>query len=316
MKLALKFLQLLLICAGGHYLPAQVLELAPAKLELGRITQEKSLTREVTLTNCSSSPLLIQQLNADCGCTTSQLEKASLPPGQSTSLRVTFDSRHYLGNIVRHVQIITNQGIFSLPLEAVVVQYLDWEISPQPLMLPPTLVTQIASGEVRLRHLGAKPAAVLSASSAQPWLTAEVLPAAPDGEQVIRLTKATAAPPGTHTVALQVISSDPGTAPLQLNVIVPVASGLHVAPSPVILPRAKAGEISKASFRVIGWTDPAPPVVTSDQGTIFYQGAVNQEHSYEISLPAAATGTTLATIRIFRGSQLQLEISAVLSPLP
>ncbi|HEX2099736.1 MAG TPA: DUF1573 domain-containing protein, partial [Candidatus Synoicihabitans sp.] len=149
-------------------------ELEPATVDLGRVAPQTVTTREVVVRNRSASSLMISGVEADCGCTTSEVEDPELAPGEATALMLSFDSRNYSGTIRRNVQVHTTLGTKRLPIQVIVAPYADWDITPSPVMIAPSTVGQAAIGRVTLTRHGDGTTLLTGASTSHAWLEAKL----------------------------------------------------------------------------------------------------------------------------------------------
>jgi mRNA-degrading endonuclease toxin of MazEF toxin-antitoxin module len=297
-------------CLAGSGLDE--LEFEPATVDLGRMAPQTLTAREVVVRNRSASPLTILGIQADCGCTTSEVEDSELAPGESTVLVLSFDSRNYSGAIRRQVQVNTTLGTKVLPVHVTVAPYADWDIAPSPAMLSPSLVGEPARGAVSLARHGNRAVSLTGASTNHPWLEATLSGADESGTYTVALRKSPDAPAGTHPATLTIQTDDPATPTLEVKVIVPVVSAVRVAPNPIVVSAAALEQEGSASFRVIGWPDKTPPAVRSSRGEIRYLGAANGEHTFELLWKARTAGSEVATVQLHRGERLELEVPAIL----
>ncbi|MCC6414644.1 MAG: DUF1573 domain-containing protein [Opitutaceae bacterium] len=300
----------LIVSARGSNAP---LAFTPAEVVFDRLPQQIVARAEVTVRNTTTQTVRVLGTQADCSCTTSQLALPVLSPGQTTTMTVQFESRNYSGKVTRHIQLETDAGTQTLAVHATVAPYADWDISPATVLMPPSLVEQIAQTEIAVRYAGAATggATLTGVATNQPWLEANLLPVDAAGEHRVRLTKQPKAPPGSHAAVVTLTTTDAAAPKLTINVIVPVASSLRVAPSPVIMPRVRVGETARASFRLIGWNDAQPPQVTADGAEVVYVGAVNGELTFEVRLQARQAGPLIVPITILRADQPELEVKAL-----
>lgn len=74
----------------------------------GKIKAGDKVTYEFRLTNTGKKPLIIRKVKASCGCTAAMPEKSELKPGESTSIKVVFDSTGRAGRDSKSVTVITN----------------------------------------------------------------------------------------------------------------------------------------------------------------------------------------------------------------
>ena len=60
--------------------------------DLGKMKQSVPATATFTVTNISHEPLLIEAANPTCGCTISDYTKAPIAPGQSGTIKATYNA--------------------------------------------------------------------------------------------------------------------------------------------------------------------------------------------------------------------------------
>ncbi len=105
--LALMALVAFLLAACGDAPPLIVVE--PATQDLGEVPQQP-LELSYTVWNRGGSPLHIEKVSVSCGCTKAAVDQETIPPGESTQLRVTLDPAEddLYGNLVRVIYIRSN----------------------------------------------------------------------------------------------------------------------------------------------------------------------------------------------------------------
>jgi hypothetical protein len=72
------------------------------------IEQGKIVDHNFTITNTGGDLLKITDVRASCGCTAAKPDKLDLKPGESTEIKVTFNSSGRLGPQVKYVYVNTN----------------------------------------------------------------------------------------------------------------------------------------------------------------------------------------------------------------
>ena len=85
-----------------------LIELGPAAHDLGTMPQETIRKLTSRIYNRGTSDLIISSVESDCGCTVAALPDSCLAPGDSTSLGITFSTRHFSGNVTKNVFLKTN----------------------------------------------------------------------------------------------------------------------------------------------------------------------------------------------------------------
>jgi hypothetical protein len=76
--------------------------------DFGDIKQGDKVSHNFTLTNSGGDLLKITDVRGSCGCTAAVPEKNELKPGESTQIKVEFNSQGRKGKQVKYVYIKTN----------------------------------------------------------------------------------------------------------------------------------------------------------------------------------------------------------------
>ncbi len=77
--------------------------------DFGEIPQNTPVTVQFELENTGNSPLIIQKVEASCGCTTADYQKAPIMPGQKAKVGATFDAKS-LGKFAKSLTVTLNDG--------------------------------------------------------------------------------------------------------------------------------------------------------------------------------------------------------------
>jgi hypothetical protein len=77
------------------------------EIDLGEIPQNKPVTIEFEFTNTGDSPVIISNVQASCGCTSTDYIKEPVNPGQKTKIRAVFNAAAK-GVFKKQVTVITN----------------------------------------------------------------------------------------------------------------------------------------------------------------------------------------------------------------
>ena len=73
------------------------IEFKETEYDFGTVMQGERLSHTFVFTNTGKSDLIISSAHASCGCTTSTPPKAPIKPGETSEIKVTFDSKTKLG---------------------------------------------------------------------------------------------------------------------------------------------------------------------------------------------------------------------------
>lgn len=78
----------------------------------GEVVNGEIVSQTVSIANTGSAPLVVEAISTSCGCTEAELDAMSIPPGQSSSLTIHFDSGAHgpdeVGKVTRQVFIASN----------------------------------------------------------------------------------------------------------------------------------------------------------------------------------------------------------------
>lgn len=101
-------------------LAAPRIELSIADWDLGVIYQWSDPTKEITIMNTGDQDLLIQGINASCGCTAVVLKDKLVKPGGKTVLRIDFAAYNFKGRFRKEVVVVTNAGSKTVSLHGTI----------------------------------------------------------------------------------------------------------------------------------------------------------------------------------------------------
>jgi hypothetical protein len=73
-------------------------------IALGRIKQSNPTKGTFTVTNISTSPLIIEQANPTCGCTISDYTKEPIAPGKTGVINATYNAAN-VGHFEKHLTV-------------------------------------------------------------------------------------------------------------------------------------------------------------------------------------------------------------------
>ncbi len=90
--------------------------------DFGRIIQGKEIDHEFEFTNVGSAPLVINNVEVTCGCTTPFYPFIPIEPGERGKISVHFSSKGRLGNQSPTITVYTNTdpGTFELYLRGII----------------------------------------------------------------------------------------------------------------------------------------------------------------------------------------------------
>ena len=119
---------LLCCCFIVQFSYAEKVKVGPVDLQewdFGQVKQGAILKHDFVLKNETNEILEINNVHTSCGCTASESGKKSLLPQESTSIKVTFNSRGYLGLVTQFIYVNTDSidlAIVKFTIKANVVK--------------------------------------------------------------------------------------------------------------------------------------------------------------------------------------------------
>jgi hypothetical protein len=98
--------------------------------DLGSVVQGEQPDCDFVFTNTGTGDLRILQLEPTCGCTTALLSAPLARSGERGAIRVVFDSANFAGEVVKEVEVRTNDPTrpsLTLRVKALVEPEIDFE---------------------------------------------------------------------------------------------------------------------------------------------------------------------------------------------
>src|ERR1044072_3086312 len=72
--------------------PAEVIELKEKAYDFGKIQQGRPVTHNFEIVNTGKEPLMLENVQASCGCTTPEWSKDAIQPGASSVIKVGYNA--------------------------------------------------------------------------------------------------------------------------------------------------------------------------------------------------------------------------------
>ena len=85
-----------------------VLEVEEEAYDFGTVKEGEKVEHEFTFTNTGSSPLILSNVQASCGCTTPEYSKNPIAPGEQGLVKVVFNSAGQLGKQHKVITVTSN----------------------------------------------------------------------------------------------------------------------------------------------------------------------------------------------------------------
>ncbi|MGH9323989.1 MAG: DUF1573 domain-containing protein [Vicinamibacteria bacterium] len=80
----------------------------PEEHDFGPVRQDQKMDYEFIVRNTGTEDLEIRRIATSCGCTAAITTDRIVPPGGSTTLKVTLETRKYKGVVERSISLASN----------------------------------------------------------------------------------------------------------------------------------------------------------------------------------------------------------------
>jgi hypothetical protein len=99
---------ILFFCFALSLSASAVVKFEATELDFGEIEAGKVADLEFKFENTGDETLIIKNIAASCGCTTTKLDKKEYQPGEKGSIPVKFYSQGYNGKVLKTITVSTN----------------------------------------------------------------------------------------------------------------------------------------------------------------------------------------------------------------
>ena len=84
------------------------MEIEPSQHDFGSARQDQKLVYDFLVKNTGTEDLTLLRIATSCGCTAALPAERVVPPGGSTTLQVTLETRKYKGALERSISVASN----------------------------------------------------------------------------------------------------------------------------------------------------------------------------------------------------------------
>jgi hypothetical protein len=84
------------------------MEIEPSEHDFGPARQDQKLVYDFVVKNTGTEDLTLLRIATSCGCTAALPAERLVPPGGSTTLQVTLETRKYKGVVERSISVASN----------------------------------------------------------------------------------------------------------------------------------------------------------------------------------------------------------------
>jgi uncharacterized protein (DUF58 family) len=158
----------LFLFMAAPLLAAPVIVVEKPVHEFGSVTQGEKVDHLFLVRNRGDQPLIISQVRSSCGCTAAALSAKTISPGKSGEVKVTFDSTNFAGQVVKTVNLDSNDPRTPsalLTLQGKVVELIA--TNPRTLNLGALKAGSGKEVALTLENRGTRPFSITSVTSPQ-----------------------------------------------------------------------------------------------------------------------------------------------------
>lgn len=210
-------------------------------IDFGSVPRGAVLTHAFTLANQTDGPVQIVGVRASCGCTSGRITSQMIPPGGQGVVEAVMDTTQFTGRKATklYVKVQDRRGRraeVTLDVAATIQSH---------VVVRPGVVDfgAIASGtpqqkDVRIAHAGSRNWQIQRVVTNHPSVQAELVPTRRDAEQVgyrLQVQVKPDAPAGWFRDQIRLVTNDPRTPVVPVQVSGYVQPGVTVSPSPLPL---------------------------------------------------------------------------------
>jgi hypothetical protein len=129
-----------------------------ATYDFGSMFRGEVVERTFTIRNTGKDTLVIEDVQASCGCTGTVVSTNRLGPGKSGTLKVTFSSRNFSGSVHKLITIRSNASnapVTTLEFTANVIQEIF--LDPKQFWFKDAYVGKVSKLTIKIRNAGRDP---------------------------------------------------------------------------------------------------------------------------------------------------------------
>lgn len=208
--------------------------------------------------NTGAGPLTITQVKTSCGCTVPELDKKTYMPGESGTLKVSFDPRGRSGTVARNITVFTDSELS--PSQTLIVRALVKPVVVlEPHVVPFEAVQKGKSATKEFKVYGrTDDFKVIRATTTTPEVfdieVEDMGEAEYRGEtlrlSVIRVTVKSSASPNNHRADITIRTNDERKPIVTSTAIARVLGDLSINPVRITMGRMIVGDTFEREFRV------------------------------------------------------------------
>ncbi len=111
-------------------------EITETTFNFGKVSQSVTVNHTFWIKSTGDDTLIISKINPGCGCTKAPIQDTILAPGDSTRLKIFFDTKRYKGHVIKKPSFFTNASDKAFFIKILAEPLPDPSIA-QPLLVDP-----------------------------------------------------------------------------------------------------------------------------------------------------------------------------------
>ena len=219
-----------------------ILQCEKPTFDFGNKDSSETVDHTFILKNTGTTNLEIQKVQPACGCTTAELEKKIIPPGESTKIAATLSLAGRGGEVQKPIFIESNDP--ANPTLQLVIKGIigtDFQIIPSTMILRKDSADAPATASVIVKSLKNEIFEILSAKTESEKLKVRWDKFSDENSYQVTANLEDHFPPGQYADKITLETNHPIRKQLEISVLVIVPTPIVVAPTKIILdPNSKA----------------------------------------------------------------------------
>ena len=146
-----------------------------SEYQFGQIEQGAKVVHTFSFRNNGDETLTVTRVKSSCGCTAALVANREIPPGEEGEVKATFDSGHFVGQVVKTIYLYSNdprQQVTQFVLKGVVRPEL--ELKPKSINFGTITPGTVHRQEVQIINQGKKAIQFPSVKVNSPLLAAKM----------------------------------------------------------------------------------------------------------------------------------------------
>ena len=210
--------------------------------DFGSRDSSEIVEHEFILKNTGTADLEIRRVQPACGCTTAELEKKIIPPGEDAKIAAKLSLAGRIGELAKPIVVDSNDPTNpTLQLMMKGVAGTDFEITPSTMVLRKDSPQEPSTASVIVKSLKNEKFEILRANSEGGKLQVRWDKFPDEFSYQITANLADRLEPGQYADKITLETNHPTRKQLEISVIVVVPTPIAVAPSKIVLgPKSQA----------------------------------------------------------------------------